>query len=41
MGYRRLTLHATDMGGPLYASIGFDSVSKIIILIKSDPQAAH
>jgi GNAT superfamily N-acetyltransferase len=32
MGVKRLTLHASDMGRPLYLSMGFESGSQVVLL---------
>jgi len=40
MGGRKMTLHASDMGEPLYRSMGFTSGSKVVLLGNST-DAAH
>jgi GNAT superfamily N-acetyltransferase len=37
MGCTRMTLHASDMGHPLYRAMGFDSGAKVILLAAPSP----
>jgi GNAT superfamily N-acetyltransferase len=37
----RITLHASDMGYPLYRSMGFESGARVILLMPTDAQASH
>jgi GNAT superfamily N-acetyltransferase len=41
MGLSRVTLHATDMGQPVYRAMGFEAGSKVVILAPSSGSAAH
>ena len=40
-GERRLWLHASDMGAPLYASMGFQTGAALPLLTFADGAAAH
>jgi GNAT superfamily N-acetyltransferase len=39
--YSRITLHASDMGHPLYRSMGFESGPRVILLMPSNDPASH
>ncbi len=39
MGLTRMTLHAWDMGRPLYHSMGFEAGSQVVLLEVAEPKA--
>jgi GNAT superfamily N-acetyltransferase len=39
MGLTRMTLHASDMGRPLYQSMGFEAGSQVVLLEGAEPKA--
>jgi GNAT superfamily N-acetyltransferase len=41
MGHSRVTLHASDMGQPVYRAMGFEAGSKVVILVPSDGSGGH
>ncbi|WP_321477977.1 GNAT family N-acetyltransferase [uncultured Paludibaculum sp.] len=41
MGFSRVTLHATDMGQPLYQAMGFGAGAKVVVLVQADGSAGH
>ncbi len=41
MGLSRVTLHATDMGQPVYRAMGFEAGSKVVVLVPSNGSAGH
>lgn len=41
MGPARMTLHASDMGQPVYQAMGFEPGARVMLLAPSDASAAH
>jgi GNAT superfamily N-acetyltransferase len=41
MGPARMTLHASDMGRPVYRAMGFESGARVMLLAPSDASAGH
>ena len=41
MGVTRMTLHASDMGQPLYRAMGFEPGARVLLLAASDGSAGH
>jgi GNAT superfamily N-acetyltransferase len=41
MGSLRLTLHASDMGRPVYQAMGFEPGARVMLLAPADASAAH
>jgi GNAT superfamily N-acetyltransferase len=41
MGLTRMTLHASEMGRPLYRSMGFESGASVVLLEASQGSAGH
>ena len=41
MGSRRMTLHASDMGRPVYRAMGFEPGARVMLLAPADASAGH
>jgi GNAT superfamily N-acetyltransferase len=41
MGPVRMTLHASDMGRPVYRAMGFEAGARVMLLAPSDASAGH
>jgi len=41
MGSRRMTLHASDMGRPVYQAMGFEPGARVMLLAPADASAGH
>ena len=41
MGPSRMTLHASDMGRPVYQAMGFEAGARVMLLAPADSAAGH
>jgi len=41
MGALRMTLHASDMGRPVYQAMGFEPGARVMLLAPADPSTGH